>query len=81
MNLPFRWKKEWLPVLGMLLLLMRGTPPHLLDSFSRYFLALSPVFLLLGRIGHRWGLISLWIVSFALQIILTWGFLQWKWVA
>jgi hypothetical protein len=63
------------------LLMMRGTPPHLLDSFSRYFLALFPAFLLLGRIGHRWGLIILWIVSFALQIILSWGFLQWKWVA
>jgi hypothetical protein len=63
------------------LLMMRGTPPHLLDSFSRYLLLLFPLFLFLGRGGNRVGRTVFWLFSFTLQIILTWGFLQWKWIA
>jgi hypothetical protein len=67
--------------LNLSLLMMRGTPPHLLDSFSRYFLVLFPVFLLFGRAGNRVTRTIGWAFSFMLQIVLTWAFMEWKWVA
>jgi hypothetical protein len=70
--------------LNLGLLMMRGTPPHMLDSFSRYLLVIFPVFLVFGRAGNRLTRTVRtvgWAVSFTLQLLLTWAFLQWRWVA
>jgi 5-carboxymethyl-2-hydroxymuconate isomerase len=60
---------------------MRGTPPHLLDSFNRYLLALFPVFLVLAKIRSRALRLGIWVVSFGMQIFLLLGFLDWRWIA
>lgn len=67
--------------LTLALFFMRGTPPHLLDSFSRYMLALFPAFLVMGGISNRAARLVLWTASFSLQIFLLMGFLDWRWVA
>jgi hypothetical protein len=67
--------------LTLALFFMRGTPPHLLDSFSRYMLSVFPAFLVLGRVRSRYLRIPLWALSFSLQIFLVMGFLDWRWVA
>jgi hypothetical protein len=71
------------------LFFMRGTPPHLLDSFSRYFLTLFPAFIILGQLtgklaGSLPGRIArvfLLSASIGLQIFLVMGFLDWRWIA
>jgi hypothetical protein len=67
--------------LNLALFFMRGTPPHLLDSFSRYMLAIFPAFLIAAKIPSRAARVTLWLVSFLLQIFLLMGFLDWRWVA
>lgn len=61
--------------------LMRGTPPHLLDSFNRYLLAIFPAFLVLAKVRSRPLRLALWVVSFGLQTLLLLGFLDWRWIA
>ncbi len=76
-------------ILTLALFFMRGTPPHLLDSFSRYFLTLFPAFIMsaqfatttIGGLRSRILRVSLLSVSIALQIFLLMGFLDWRWVA
>jgi hypothetical protein len=63
------------------LFFMRGTPPHLLDSFSRYLLLLFPAFLVFGAIKNRKVAMALGVVSFVVQLFLVMGFLDWRWVA
>jgi hypothetical protein len=63
------------------LFFMRGTPPHLLDSFSRYLLMLFPAFLVFGGIKNRRLAMVLGILSFIVQLFLVMGFLDWRWVA
>jgi len=60
---------------------MRGNPPHLLDSFSRYYLSMFPLFILIGQIKNRKMKIVLWSLSISLQLFLLRGFLDWRWVA
>lgn len=60
---------------------MRGTPPHLLDSFSRYMLAVFPAFLVLGQVRSFPLRVGLWTASFVVQVFLLMGFLDWRWVA
>jgi hypothetical protein len=67
--------------LNLALFFMRGTPPHLLDSFSRYMLAVFPAFLVMAEIPSRVARVTLWMISFLLQIFLLMGFLDWRWVA
>jgi hypothetical protein len=67
--------------LSLALFFMRGTPPHLLDSFSRYMLAVFPAFLIVARIPKRALRMTLWVVSFILQTFLLMGFLDWRWIA
>ena len=67
--------------LSLSLFFMRGTPPHLLDSFSRYMLAVFPAFILTGFIKHRAARVILWMISFLLQLLLLMGFLDWRWIA
>lgn len=67
--------------LNIALFFMRGTPPHLLDSFSRYMLAVFPAFLIMGGITNRTARLILWTGSFILQIFLLMGFLDWRWIA
>jgi hypothetical protein len=83
--------------LTLSLFFMRGTPPHLLDSFSRYFLTLFPAFIMvaqlwlpisqslatinIGSLRPRMLLMVLWSVSIGLQIFLLMGFLDWRWIA
>ena len=62
-------------------LLTRGTPPHLLASYSRYFLALFPLFLLPARLPHRYQRLTILILFFAIQILLVSIFLWGSWVA
>jgi hypothetical protein len=59
----------------------RGTPPHLLDSYSRYLLLLFPVFLLFGRDPRPRVRVFTWVLALTLQFILAWGFLEWIWIA
>lgn len=76
-------------VLTLALFFMRGTPPHLLDSFSRYFLTLFPAFILLALMAaknaaslkNRILRVSLLSISIGLQIFLLMGFLDWRWIA
>ncbi len=67
--------------LTLAVLFTRGTPPHLLASFSRYFLALFPLFILFARIRNKilWTLIP--VLSLCLQALLVWLFLWGSWVA
>lgn len=67
--------------LNLALFFMRGTPPHLLDSFSRYMLAVFPAFLIMAKIPSRAARVALWTISFLLQTFLLMGFLDWRWVA
>jgi hypothetical protein len=67
--------------LSLAVFFMRGTPPHLLDSFNRYLLALFPAFLVLAKVRSRPLRLALWVVSFGLQTLLLLGFLDWRWIA
>jgi hypothetical protein len=67
--------------LTLAVLLTRGTPPHLLASYSRYFLALFPLFIVPAMIRNRYFQVSIVAVSFILQILLVWIFLGGSWVA
>jgi len=67
--------------LTMAVLLTRGTPPHLLASYSRYFLALFPLFILPAQLPQRYQRLSIIILFFALQILLASIFLWGSWVA
>jgi hypothetical protein len=67
--------------LTIAVLLTRGTPPHLLASYSRYFLALFPLFLLPARLPHAYQRLTVLVLSFSLQILLVSIFLWGSWVA
>ena len=67
--------------LTLAVLFTRGTPPHLLASYSRYFLGLFPLFILPALNPNRYlrlGVISLF---FFFQVILVTVFLWGSWVA
>jgi hypothetical protein len=67
--------------LSLAVFFMRGTPPHLLDSFNRYLLALFPAFLVLAKVRSKPMRLAAWVVSFGLQAFLLMGFLDWRWIA
>jgi hypothetical protein len=67
--------------LTIAVLFTRGTPPHLLASYSRYFLALFPLFLLPASLPKKYQRISVLIFSYSLQILLVSIFLWGSWVA
>jgi hypothetical protein len=67
--------------LTIAVLLTRGTPPHLLASYSRYFLALFPLFLLPARLPNQYQRLLILVLSFSLQILLVSIFLWGSWVA
>jgi hypothetical protein len=67
--------------LTIAVLLTRGTPPHLLASYSRYFLALFPLFLLPARLPHRYQRLTVMILFFSMHILLVSIFLWGSWVA
>jgi hypothetical protein len=67
--------------LTMAVLLTRGTPPHLLASYSRYFLAFFPLFLLPAQLPARYQRLGILIIFFAMQILLVGIFLWGSWVA
>jgi hypothetical protein len=67
--------------LTLAVLFTRGTPPHLLASYSRYFLALFPLFLLPAQLPRQWQRTTVLVVSFSLQLILATIFLWGSWVA
>jgi hypothetical protein len=67
--------------LTIAVLLTRGTPPHLLASYSRYFLALFPLFLLPAQLPRQSQRLVVMILSFSLQLILVSVFLWGSWVA
>jgi hypothetical protein len=67
--------------LTIAVLLTRGTPPHLLASYSRYFLALFPLFILPARLPNQYQRLAVLILSFSLHILLVSIFLLGSWVA
>jgi hypothetical protein len=67
--------------LTLAVLFTRGTPPHLLASYSRYFLALFPLFLLPALLPRQSQRLTVLILSFTLQILLATIFLWGSWVA
>ena len=67
--------------LTIAMLLTRGTPPHLLASYSRYFLALFPLFLLPAQLPRPSQRLIVLILSFSVQILLVSIFLWGSWVA
>ena len=67
--------------LTIAVLLTRGTPPHLLASYSRYFLALFPLFILPALLPHKYQRLTVLILSFSMQILLVSIFLWGSWVA
>jgi len=67
--------------LTIAVLLTRGTPPHLLASYSRYFLTLFPLAALPALTHNRYLHIGILVISFSLQILLASIFLWGSWVA
>jgi hypothetical protein len=67
--------------LTIAVLLTRGTPPHLLASYSRYFLVLFPLFLLPARLPNQYQRLAVLLLAFSLQIVLVSIFLWGSWVA
>lgn len=67
--------------LTLAILFMRGTPPHLLASFSRYYLMLFPIFILFALLRGKLLRSFAVIVLFSLQLLLAWIFLIGSWVA
>ena len=67
--------------LTLAILFTRGTPPTLLMSFSRYLLVLFPAFFILGKIRSRPLRVGVWTLSFTLQTLMLYGFLQWRFIA
>jgi hypothetical protein len=67
--------------LTLAVLFTRGTPPHLLASYSRYFLALFPLFLLPARLPHHYQRWTVIVLFFALHLVLVSVFLWGSWVA
>lgn len=67
--------------LTLAVLLMRGTPPHLLASYSRYFLALFPLASLPARMSNGTLRLAIFAFSCLLQVALVWIFLWGSWVA
>jgi len=67
--------------LTLSMILMGGSTPHLLDSFSRYFMGLFPLFLLLGQMRPPLVRLAVWALSLCLQTFLVLAFLDWRWVA
>jgi hypothetical protein len=67
--------------LTLAVLFMRGTPPHLLASYSRYFLALFPIFILLARLKNKTIQVMAATIALFLQMLLAWVFLIGSWVA
>lgn len=67
--------------LTIAVLFTRGTPPHLLASYSRYFLALFPLFILPARLPRHYQRWTVIILLFSLQILLVSIFLWGSWVA
>ena len=67
--------------LTIAVLFTRGTPPHLLASYSRYFLALFPLFILPALLPKQYQRLTVLVVSFSLQILLVSIFLWGSWVA
>jgi len=67
--------------LTLAVLFTRGTPPHLLASYSRYFLVLFPLFLLPAQLPKRYQRFTVLVLSFSLQILLVSIFLWGSWVA
>lgn len=67
--------------LTIAVLLTRGTPPHLLASYSRYFLALFPLFLLPPLLPKPYQRLMVLVISFSMQILLVSIFLWGSWVA
>jgi hypothetical protein len=67
--------------LTLAIFFMRGTPPHLLASYSRYFLTLFPLFILTARMESRPIKIFAATASFCMQMLLAWVFLLGSWVA
>ena len=67
--------------LTLAVLFTRGTPPHLLASYSRYFLSLFPLFLLPARLPFKYQRVLVLTLSFSLQIVLVSIFLWGSWVA
>lgn len=67
--------------LTIAVLFTRGTPPHLLASYSRYFLALFPLFLLPALLSKQSQRLAVLILSFSLQTLLVSIFLWGSWVA
>jgi hypothetical protein len=68
-------------IVTIAVLFSRGTPPTLLMSFSRYLLVLFPAFLLLGKIHKRSFRLAIWAPSICLQVLMLYGFLQWRFIA
>jgi hypothetical protein len=67
--------------LTLAVLFMRGTPPHLLASYSRYFLTLFPIFILLARLKNKTIQMMAAVIALFLQMLLAWVFLIGSWVA
>ena len=67
--------------LTLAVLFTRGTPPHLLASFSRYFLALFPLFILPVLYPRRAFRLGILILFFSFQVLLVTIFLWGSWVA
>jgi hypothetical protein len=67
--------------LTIAVLLTRGTPPHLLASYSRYFLALFPLFLLPAQLPYRYQKLVVIVLFFIMQMLLVSIFLWGSWVA
>ena len=67
--------------LTLAVLFTRGTPPHLLASYSRYFLGLFPLFILPALNPNRYGRLGIMIVFFSFQGLLVTIFLWGSWVA
>jgi hypothetical protein len=67
--------------LTIAVLLTRGTPPHLLASYSRYLLSLFPLAVLPALLSRGDQRLLILIASYSLQVLLATIFLWGSWVA
>ena len=64
------------------LVLMMGFEKNILPGFMRYMLTIFPIFMVLGKIINKtWLFYVVVALSMSLNLMMTWAFVNWFWVA
>ena len=66
----------------LMIVLMRGYDDNFLPGFMRYMLIIFPVFIVMGkRIQKNWQFYTTVFISLGFNLLMTWAFENWFWVA